>query len=78
MNYFAIFNLIGDAKFYYCDDKDKRNSQEFDTSPGSLVLLRGAKNKDEQRYRPYHYIMPMKSERLSLNVRKKSELFSST
>jgi len=71
INLISIFNLIGDAKFYYCEDKDKTNSQETDISPGSLTLLRAPRNKNEEQYRPYHYIEPMKNERLSLNVRKK-------
>lgn len=71
INLISIFNLMGDAKFYYCENKDKRGSQELDVLPGSLILLRGARNENEQQFRPYHYIVPMKNERLSINVRKK-------
>lgn len=71
INLISMFNLIGDAKFYYCKDEEKRDSKEFDTRPGSLVLLRAPRNKNEEQYRPYHYIDPMKTERLSINVRKK-------
>lgn len=71
INLISIFNLIGDAKLYYCENVDKRNSKKIDTIPGSLTLLRAARNENEQQYRPFHYIEPMENERLSLNVRKK-------
>lgn len=71
INLISMFNLFGDAKFYYCENVDKRNSKELDTNPGSLILLRAARNENEEQYRPYHYIDPMKTERLSINVRKK-------
>ncbi len=71
LNLISMFNLVGDANFYYCEDEKKNGSVKLDSSPGSLVLLRAPRNKNEEEYRPFHYIKPMKNERLSLNVRTK-------
>ena len=71
INLISIFNLMGNAKFYYCKDRNKTGSQEIDSKPASLVLLRAPRTKNEEPYRPYHYIEPMRDERLSLNIRRK-------
>ena len=71
INLISIFNLVGEAGFYYCEDKDGNGSRKIDSSPGSLILLRAPRNEDEEKYRPFHYINPMSNERLSLNVRRK-------
>lgn len=74
INLISVFNLVGDASFFHCQDTSKRESYKLDASPGSLILLRAARNKNEERFRPFHYVECAESERLSLNVRKKVKM----
>lgn len=69
----SIFVLQGNSKFYVCKDREKNCSIELDSSPGSLILLRAARNNLEQKFRPFHYIESIKRERFSLIVRRREE-----
>ena len=71
INLISIFNLVGNTKFYCCQDECRRGAYALETAPGSLILLRAARKREEQRFRPYHYIEPMEYLRLSLNIRKR-------
>ncbi len=67
----SIFVLDGNADFYICNDRQKTNSIKIDSSPGSLILLRAARNEYEQKYRPFHYLEKMEQERFSLVIRRR-------
>lgn len=67
----SIFVLKGNSPFYVCLDRNKRGLIKLESSPGSLILLRAARNKEEQRYRPFHYLEEIKEERLSLIIRRR-------
>ncbi|MCH8945508.1 MAG: hypothetical protein IIA85_01130 [Nanoarchaeota archaeon] len=66
----SIFVLQGQAKFCVCEDRNKKGSINLDSSSGSLILLRAARNDLEQSYRPFHYVEPIERERFSLIVRR--------
>ncbi|MBS3093368.1 hypothetical protein J4456_02175 [Candidatus Pacearchaeota archaeon] len=66
----SIFILIGQDPLYVCLDRKKNGSIALAQNPGSLVLLRAARQESEQKYRPIHYLNPVTSERYTLIVRK--------
>ncbi len=61
----SIFCIDGHARFCICSDYEKNNSVKLDSTPGNLILLRAARNKDEQKYRPMHYVETIISEKLT-------------
>ncbi len=67
----SIFVIKGNAPFYVCENRDKKGSILLNSSPGSLILLRAARNDEEQKYRPFHYINKVSEERFSLIVRRR-------
>lgn len=64
-NLVSIFVIEGNAPFFVCRDYEKTDSRELNSSPGSLILLRAARNKEEQQNRPIHYVAPCISPRLT-------------
>ncbi len=69
INLISIFNIAGNTPFYYCKDEHAIHACEIDSSPGSLILLRAARDESEQRYRPFHSVGKVNAMRLSLNIR---------
>jgi len=71
----SVFVLSGSALFYKCDDREKTNSEVLTCSPRSLILMRAARNKEEQKKRPYHFIDgPLTEDRYSLVIRQETKI----
>lgn len=71
INLISIFVLQGEAPFYICKDRDKNGSIKLESAPGTLILMRGARNKTEQKLRPFHYIDRIPEDRYTLIFRQK-------
>jgi len=71
----SVFVLSGSALFYKCDAREKTNSEVLTCSPRSLILMRAARNKEEQKKRPYHFIEgPLTEDRYSLVIRQEKKI----
>lgn len=75
-NLISIFVLEGKAKFGICENREKKNSIELESNPGTLLLLRAARNKEEQIFRPFHYIEVVEEDRYTLIIRKRISNFN--
>ena len=73
INLISVFVLEGKAPFYVCSDREKTNSVELESSPGSLILLRAPRSKDEEKYRPMHYLDRVVEERYAVIIRQYKE-----
>ena len=66
--------IAGYADFFVCKNREKEGSEKIEASPGSIVFMRAARNSQEQRARPFHYLVgPMTEERVSVLVRRRKE-----
>ena len=64
----AIINLAGQARFFVCADRRASRAREIQIPEGSLNLMRApgfAGRKD----RPFHYLMDIRRERISVGLR---------
>lgn len=68
-NLVSVAVLDGEAPFYLCADRQGNNPLELEASPGSLILLRGPRHKEEGGIRPFHALGPVTQERYSLGLR---------
>ena len=66
----AVFTIEGSARFGLCADRAGRRVQEWDASPGSLILLRGPGLGGIDDGRPFHTVAgPEESQRVSVTFR---------
>jgi hypothetical protein len=66
----AIFTTWGSARFALCRTRAGEIIQEWDTGPGSLILLRGPGLLDAEDARPFHTVHgPAAGRRFSITFR---------
>lgn len=70
----SIFVLKGRGIFGVCSDRNKTDALELEATPGSLILMRAARNESEQKFRPFHYVEKVEDERCTLIVRRREKL----
>jgi len=74
-NLIVIFVLKGDATLYSCKNRKGDNKVLLASTPGSLIILRAARNPKEQKCRPFHVLEgPMSEDRYSLILRQEKGL----
>ena len=71
INLVSIFVLKGDAPFYVSKNKKGNGKLEIFSEPGSIILMRGPRNDEENEYRPYHAVGNISEERYSIIFRQK-------
>ena len=64
----ALVTLVGEARFFVCEDRSGAGAREVPMGPGSLVLLR-APGFAGREGRPFHYLDRVKKRRVSLGLR---------
>ena len=71
-----IVTLSGKSKFYLCQNRDGRNAQVVDDTPGNIVILpaTGFKMKNNNCVRPIHFVSDITDGRLSIGLRQNTEL----
>lgn len=73
INLVCVFPLSGQAPFYLAKTREKHDETKIDANPGSLILMRAARNSSEQDMRPFHYMGPVRGERYSIIMRWRTE-----
>ena len=71
-----IVTLSGKSKFYLCQNRDGRNAQVVDDTPGNIVILpaTGFKMINNDFVRPIHFVSDITDGRLSIGLRQNIEL----
>ena len=71
-----IVTLSGKSKFYMCQNRDGRNAQVVDDTPGNIVILpaTGFKMINNNFVRPIHFVSDITDGRLSIGLRQNIEL----
>ena len=71
-----IVTLSGQSKFYLCQNRDGRNAQVVDDTPGNIVILpaTGFKMINNNFVRPIHFVSDITDGRLSIGLRQNIEL----
>lgn len=71
-----IVTLSGKSKFYLCQNRDGRNAQVVDDTPGNIVILpaTGFKMINNNFVRPIHFVSDITDGRLSIGLRQNIEL----
>ena len=71
-----IVTLSGKSKFYLCQNRDGRNAQIVDDTPGNIVILpaTGFKMINNNFVRPIHFVSDITDGRLSIGLRQNIEL----
>ena len=71
-----IVTLSGKSKFYLCQNRDGRNAQVVDDTPGNIVILpaTGFKMINNNFVRPIHFVSDITNGRLSIGLRQNIEL----
>ena len=71
-----IVTLSGKSKFYLCKNRDGRNAQLVDDTPGNIVILpaTGFKMINNNFVRPIHFVSDITDGRLSIGLRQNIEL----
>ena len=71
-----IVTLSGKSKFYLCQNRDGRNAQVVDDTPGNIVILpaTGFKMINNNFVRPIHFVSDITDGRLSIGLRQNTEL----
>ena len=71
-----IITLSGNSKFYLCQNRDGRNAQVVDDTPGNIVILpaTGFKMINNNFVRPIHFVSDITDGRLSIGLRQNIEL----
>ena len=72
----VIVTLSGKSKFYLCQNRDGRNAQVVDDTPGNIVILpaTGFKMINNNFVRPIHFVSDITDGRLSIGLRQNTEL----
>ena len=70
-----IVTLSGKSKFYLCQNRDGRNAQVVDDTPGNIVILpaTGFKMINNNFVRPIHFVSDITDGRLSIGLRQNTE-----
>jgi len=69
----ASFILQGEAPFFICENRGKDGSMKLNSHPGNVILMRAARNKSEQKARPFHYVEgPMNEDRYVILIRNRT------
>ena len=74
VNLIANFIIQGNTPFFACKNRSKDGSVELDSTPGSLILMRAPRSKEELEYRPFHYVLPVKEDRYTVLIRNRTNL----
>ena len=76
MSVIIIVTLSGKSKFYLCQNRDGRNAQVVDDTPGNIVILpaTGFKMINNNFVRPIHFVSDITDGRLSIGLRQNIEL----
>ena len=75
INLIASFVVAGNAPFFVCSNREKAHALELKASPGTLILMRAARTKEEQKKRPFHYLVgPITEERYSILIRTRTKI----
>ena len=71
-----IVTLSGKSKFYLCQNRDGRNAQVVDDTPGNIVILpaTGFKMINNNFVRPIQFVSDITDGRLSIGLRQNIEL----
>ena len=71
-----IVTLSGKSKFYLCQNRDGRNAEVVDDTPGNIVILpaTGFKMINNNFVRPIHFVSDITDGRLSIGLRQNIEL----
>ena len=71
-----IVTLSGKSKFYLCHNRDGRNAQVVDDTPGNIVILpaTGFNMMNNNFVRPIHFVSDITDGRLSIGLRQNIEL----
>ena len=71
-----IVTLSGKSKFYLCQNRDGRNAQVVDDTPGNIVILPATSFKmiNNNFVRPIHFVSDITDGRLSIGLRQNIEL----
>ena len=71
-----IVTFSGKSKFYLCQNRDGRNAQVVDDTPGNIVILpaTGFKMINNNFVRPIHFVSDITDGRLSIGLRQNIEL----
>ena len=71
-----IVTLSGKSKFYLCQNRDGRNAQVVDDTPGNIVILPATcfKMINNNFFRPIHFVSDITDGRLSIGLRQNIEL----
>ena len=71
-----IVTLSGKSKFYLCQNRDGRNAQVVDDTPGNIVILpaTGFKMINNNFVRPIHFVSDITDGRLSIGLRQNLSL----
>lgn len=73
MDLVASFVLSGNAPFGVCKNRQKEGALYLEASPGTLILMRAARNQQEQAARPFHFLEgPVQEERYSILIRNRT------
>lgn len=60
--------------FSVSEDRQKKNSKQIYSEAGTLMLMKAARNEDEQKYRPIHYVQgPVNEDRYTVLLRTRTE-----
>ena len=74
MDLVASFVLQGNAPFGVCKNRQKEGALYLEAAPGSLILMRAARDEQEQAARPFHFLEgPVGEERYSILIRNRSD-----
>lgn len=74
MDLVSVFILKGKAPFYSCEGRTLDSKVEICSSPGSLILMRAARDESEQRYRPFHSVGSVEEDRYSTIFRRRKNV----
>lgn len=68
VNMICIFILTGKARFALCDDRQKTNARDLDTTPGNVILMRGPGFMGSS-FRPFHFVSDITERRVVCAIR---------
>lgn len=70
INIVAVYLLRGMGAFCICNDREGNGAVEIPARPGSLILMR-ATGFNRSSWRPFHFVGPVREERLSFGLRQR-------
>ena len=70
-NLVGIPVIAGDGDFGVCLNGNDQERRVYEAKPGSIILLRAPRNKQERSLRPMHYVGEVRERRVSVCIREK-------